>query len=346
MARFHIFISAALAVAFHGGCALALMQTRGDAAAAPKPNKTKKRVELPNVTDRLSAVDKATSSIEALVHLVNDTTVEALGSAVDAGRGLYTALLQAKETTGGLDIVVGKEASSKGVVLFERLSYTLEAHPSEAAEAEERMQLLLHDILRSFRSVGQESRNSFIAAQDSADHITRKERRARHSRVTFLQELRKYMRSEVDMAGVIDWIRSSWSEPGTPCEEARANVARADKSVEHMRHMLLTVNASLCTSMLEGAQQSIGAVASLLREEMVAGKSSYAMGLPKSLLSTVGEAVEQTIDVMERTMASTSAAKDQVAQSVKQNMDQLRTLHAESNKLNKYVMQECSKQKQ
>jgi hypothetical protein len=310
--------------------ALALLQTRADVVGHPHEAKKKKGKRTSVVTDidsRLVAIHDAVQAVEDLVAMVNATTTEALASAVRAGRGLTTALVEAKDSVSSLSLILGQDVFNRGSTLYDRLSSVLEAQPEEAADSEERMQALLRDILREFRAAGLDSVREFHDARYAVAKIEKEN----HRELALTQQ--DASAGSLTLNSVLQWFYANFGRAGTPCEKAKAAIGQADKTVTHMTRMLLTVNSSLCASMLEGAQQSIGMRSTMLREEMETGAATYGSDLPSSLLSMVTEAVETTCIVMDHTHNVTVATETQVVETVGVALEELTSVHGTSEEL-------------
>merc|ERR1740130_2233392 len=123
------------------------------------------------IADNLTLVDGA-------VRKVNDTTIAVLSSVVDAGSSLSSALTAAKASTEDYSSILGEDVETTSAQLYERLAIPLESQTSDAADAEDRLQAVLLDIVREFGDAGANTKSLYSDATKALRQAETRPRRA------------------------------------------------------------------------------------------------------------------------------------------------------------------------
>merc|ERR1740130_1951272 len=283
------------------------------------------------IADNLTLVDGAIGSVDGAVRKVNDTTIAVLSSVVDAGSSLSAALTAAKASTEEYSSILGEEAETVSARLYERLAIPLESQTSDAADAEERLQAVLLDIVREFGDAGANAKSLYSDATKALRQAETRPRRA--SSTSALLSI---------AAERVSWNSSAFYDMNTPCGKARQAVVDADRSVDHMQKMMKAANTTLYTGMLEGARENIITKTSMLREELSSGVKNYASELPSVLLATVTRAVEHACITMEIGQENAESAKQEVSETLSDSMLSLMKLHGASLTLTKELEKVCN----
>merc|ERR1740130_610667 len=130
------------------------------------------------IADNLTLVDGAIGSVDGAVIKVNDTTIAVLSSVVDAGSSLSSALTAAKASTEDYSSILGEDVETTSAQLYERLAIPLESQTSDAADAEDRLQAVLLDIVREFGDAGANAKSLYSDATKALRQAETRPRRA------------------------------------------------------------------------------------------------------------------------------------------------------------------------